>query len=135
MHAACREAGFPKPAISHDGSGLWIDFRFSATYKHLIEGTVTHKADRQNPEVTPEVAPETRLLRALRAPLSRRSLQEELGLRDDDHFREAFLQPALEAGLIERTIPDKPKSRLQKYRLTAAGHRRLEAGDDGRRKT
>ena len=29
--------------------------------------------------------------------------------------------PALAAGLIERTLPGKPNSRLQKYRLTAQG--------------
>ncbi len=30
--------------------------------------------------------------------------------------------PALAHHLIERTIPEKPNSRLQKYRLTANGH-------------
>ena len=30
-----------------------------------------------------------------------------------------YLQPALAAELIEPTIPDKPNSRLQQYRLTA----------------
>jgi DNA-binding PadR family transcriptional regulator len=53
--------------------------------------------------------------------MRRQELQELLGLKHEDHFREAYLKPALEAGLIEMTVPDKPRSRLQKYRLTNRG--------------
>jgi hypothetical protein len=43
-------------------------------------------------------------------------------LKDDEHFRKAYLLPAIEAHLIEMTIPDKPRSRSQsKYRLTENG--------------
>jgi hypothetical protein len=54
-------------------------------------------------------------------------LQKELGLRHEEHFREAYLVPALTSGLVEMTIPGKPKSRLQKYRLTAKGRAWLAA--------
>ena len=50
--------------------------------------------------------------------MKRTEIQQALGLKHEDHFRAAYLVPALEAGLIEMTIPDKPRSRLQKYRLT-----------------
>jgi ATP-dependent DNA helicase RecG len=42
-------------------------------------------------------------------------------LKNVEHFRKAYLLPAISAGLVEMTRPDKPKSRLQKYRLTATG--------------
>jgi hypothetical protein len=51
----------------------------------------------------------------------RQALQALLGLADREHFRKAYLQPALVDKLIEPTIPDKPNSRLQQYRLTAQG--------------
>ena len=73
------------------------------------------------PDVAPEVTPDVRLLSAFSGDMTREQLQEILGLADDDHFRTAYLRPALDAGLIEMTIPDKPRSSKQRYRMTAAG--------------
>ena len=52
---------------------------------------------------------------------------ERMGLLDRMHFSEAYLKPALGDGWIEMTIPDKPNSRLQRYRLTAKGAAALAA--------
>ena len=70
------------------------------------------------PQVTPQVS---ELLAVIQGEMSREALQSALGLLDRKSFRERYLQPALADGLIAMTIPDKPNSRLQKYRLTAKG--------------
>jgi predicted HTH transcriptional regulator len=44
-----------------------------------------------------------------------------LNLKDRIGVMRNYIQPALKQGLIEMTIPDKPNSRLQKYRLTVLG--------------
>lgn len=76
-----------------------------------------------SPHVAPQLSGEVRrLLAVLNDVLSREDLQGALGLRDRKSFRERYLRPALDAGLIEMTLPDKPNSRLQRYRLTALGH-------------
>ncbi|MGQ9591226.1 MAG: Fic family protein [Planctomycetota bacterium] len=53
--------------------------------------------------------------------MAREQLRDALGLRDDKHFRQSFLYPAVKAGLVEMTIPDKPRSSRQKHRRTAKG--------------
>jgi|SRR3989339_1413404 len=74
------------------------------------------------PEVTPSVTPEvSKMLLILKGEVARKEIQQKLGLKDEKHFRIAYQQPAIAAGLIEMTIPDKPNSRLQKYRLTPKG--------------
>jgi hypothetical protein len=46
-------------------------------------------------------------------------------LRDRKSFFERYLKPALALGLLEMTVPDKPNSRLQKYRLADKGRKIL----------
>ena len=54
-------------------------------------------------------------------PANKKELMNLLKLQNDEHFRKSYIKPAIKFGLIEMTIPDKPNSRLQKYRLTAKG--------------
>ena len=46
---------------------------------------------------------------------------EFMGLRDRTKFRNKYVKPLLEEGITEMTIPDKPNSQNQKYRLTSKG--------------
>jgi ATP-dependent DNA helicase RecG len=74
------------------------------------------------PEVTPEVTPEVKkLILLLEGEKTRVELQQLLELKDEKNFRENYQQKALKQEWIEMTIPDKPNSRKQKYRLTRKG--------------
>lgn len=75
-----------------------------------------------SPQVTPQVTPQVaELLKHVVGEVSREKLQAALGLADRKSFRERYLRPALDAGLIAMTRPDKPNSRLQCYYLTELG--------------
>ena len=89
----------------------------------LTEVTVVgHNNDQDSDQVTDQVAdqdktPADRLLFALgNDTLPAADLMVRLGLSHKPTFRKNYLNPALEQKLIERTIPDKPNSRNQKYR-------------------
>ena len=74
------------------------------------------------PQVTPQVTQQVaRLLSALHGEMDRAAIQAALGLTDRNSFQQRYLQPALQAGLIELTRPEAPTSRFQRYRLTPRG--------------
>jgi hypothetical protein len=60
-------------------------------------------------------------------PHTREELQRTAGFKERKHFRKFYLDPLLAAGWLAMTIPDKPTSRLQRYRTTPVGERALEA--------
>ncbi|MCK5914589.1 MAG: Fic family protein [Deltaproteobacteria bacterium] len=81
------------------------------------------RAPQVDPPVTPQISC---LLNIVNGEMSREALQNALDLQDRKSFRQRYLKPALIEGLIEMTLPDKPNSRLQKYRLTAKGQQWVE---------
>jgi len=100
---------------------------FIAFMLRMILDTVTAYTPQVAPQVTPQVG---ELLAAIRGEMTREALQAALGLSDRKSFRERYLKPALADGLIEMTIPDKPNSRLQKYRLIDKGRQWLRQHGD-----
>ena len=100
------EQGLPPPEWQSDGQGVTLVLR---TPEVATEVTT---------EVTTEVA---KVLMSLEGEATRQQLQQSIGLKNGEHFRKHYLLPALAAGVIEMTLPDKPTSRMQRYRLTAKG--------------
>ena len=85
---------------------LEVAFPFSKEYLSLT------------PQVTPQVK---RLLESLSQEMTRIQIQDFLGLKDKKNFQDKYLSPALVEGLIEMTVPDKPKRSNQGYRLSSKG--------------
>jgi ATP-dependent DNA helicase RecG len=61
------------------------------------------------------------LLENLEDEMTRDEIMQQLNLKDRKNFRENYLNPAIDNKLIELTIPDKPQSSKQKYRVTSNG--------------
>jgi ATP-dependent DNA helicase RecG len=131
----CAENANPRPTWHEQAGSVYVTFlpaalpaAQQAMRKHGSKATprrgeVTVEVTG---EVTGEVASEVRqLLCVMKTAMSRSEIQQALSLKGQSNFRNRYLLPALRDGLIEMTIPGKPNSRMQKYRLTAKGRNLL----------
>ncbi len=76
------------------------------------------------PQVAPQVTPQVKQLLEFLLKRGSASLTDigfALELSDRKNLMSSRINPALRAGVIERTIPEKPRSRNQQYRLTEIG--------------
>ncbi|MBK7685889.1 MAG: hypothetical protein IPJ25_07635 [Rhodocyclaceae bacterium] len=85
--------------------------------KEQVTNQVTEQVTKQvteevTEEVTTEVTEEVRVA---------------LGLQDAEHFHKTYLLPDVQAGFIAMTLPDKPQSSKQIYRLTPKGRRLIKS--------
>ena len=89
-------------------------FTFSENFLRMVFPTRMSNI----PQVIPQVK---NLISAVSGEMTRMEIQESLKLSDKRNFNINYLLPALKLNLIEMTIPDKPNSRNQRYRLTIPG--------------
>ncbi len=130
--AMCEKHG-AAPPVFEERQGFLI-----VTFNAAITKTMTRavRAPVEAPVRVPVEAPVLRILELLfsKGALGNAEILAELGLKNRRRMRENYIAPSLRAGLIEYTIPDKPNSRLQKYRLTTAGERVLRDPNAGHEK-
>ena len=110
-----RGIGTSIPRVLHD----WPEIR-------LVDDVAGNEFRAVIPRPVMSTTEVERVLRVLVGEMSRQELQEGVALKNDEYFRKAYLLPTLGSGLVKMTLPDKPRSSKQRYRLTALGRRWLE---------
>lgn len=111
-------SGVPRILESYDKEC----FAFSDNFLRMTFLAQREVSPQVSPQVTPQVTPQVKkLILITRGEMTRQELQDSLSLSDRMNFLNTYLRPAIESGLIELTLPDKPKSRNQRYRLTKLG--------------
>lgn len=100
-------------------SACFVEWILEIVKNSINELTVIgYPSDQVSDQVSDQdKTPIDRLLAVLgNETLSALELMKRLSLSHRQSFRKHYLNPALEQNLIERTIPDKPKSKNQKYK-------------------
>lgn len=118
MIERCKNVGLAEPEFSlTDG--------FVATIRRKPGRAFEVVGGKAQPESRPESRPESLEIRVLRhltaSPLSKAELSVRLGQKEISGQLNKVIRVLLGDQTIEYTLPDKPNSRLQKYRLAAKG--------------
>jgi len=107
--------GYPPPEYANDMKGD----TFTLILRYPIEQVTRQDTEQVTEHVAEHVADlmdrSARVVEFCNQPRSLREIMGFLGLKHRPSFLESVLNPLLEAGLLKRAIPDKPKSRFQKY--------------------
>ena len=95
-----------------------------------IPACETARGERRRPESQPESRPESLRARVIRqladGPMSKANLSRSLGQKKISGQLNKVIRLLVVDGSIEYTIPEKPQSRLQKYRLMDRGRVAVE---------
>jgi len=107
-----RENGSPAP-----------EFEFDEDHSYFLVRLPVHPAALEVVQQKPRPSrPESLDLRVLEilssGPASKAELSEKLGQREVSGQLNKVMRDLIAEGRVEYTLPDKPNSRLQKYRLT-----------------
>ncbi len=116
-------------ARNANDSGVFIEFTLSALYEIISEQAkhqAKHQVKHQDKHQVDLTNTQTAVLNVLgKNALSRKEIFAAIAMTGDSRAFKRHIEPLLDMGLIEMTVPNKPNSRLQKYRLTDLGKGKL----------
>ena len=121
---ACRAYGVARPEFSKQAGVVTVTFE-AAVVPDAVAGPSRDQVGTKSGLSGEQV----QILELASVPRSLQELMEPSGRTNRTKFRDQVVAPLLEAGLLEMTIPDKPRSSRQQYRTTPAGARLLEEGN------
>jgi Fic family protein len=102
-------------------SGVFIEFTLSALYD-IIAAQEKHQVKHEEKHQVRLSDTQIEVLKALKdKSLSRKDIFAAIEMNGDSRSFKRHIEPLLTDGFIEMTVPDKPNSRLQQYRLTDSG--------------
>lgn len=123
---SCREQGLPEPKIDVIPSFVNLTISFSENLSPQEQENFTPSYTPSKEDFTPSEddvhpqkyipSPQERVFEYCRTPRSVTDIASMLGVNDKKWIRKKYLTPWIGIRL-ELTIPDKPNSRNQKYRL------------------
>lgn len=98
------------------------DYVQEDTFKVILYRPSTDQVPDKYRPSTGQVSSELeKLIMVLEGEMKRAEIMEKIGLSHRENFINNYLEPAMKAGYIELTHPEKPNHPRQKYRLTKKG--------------
>lgn len=121
MASRAEEAGLPTPEILEVPGAVVVRFRGRTSEKGHRVGTKSGPSRDQVGTMSELSTQQVQVLEMAESPRAMPELMESVGRTNRTKFRNQVVRPLLDAGLLEMTIPDKPRSSRQEYRTTTAG--------------
>ncbi len=147
MVESCKNVGLPEPEYGTDGTFVWIIFKRPSLDTNLGTNLGENKNNSSNTNInigldnsfninydacldtnldtysdsTQELSERQKeVLAYCMIPRSSRDILEHIGLANHTKNRDKFIINLVDKGLLNRTVPESPKSPLQKY-VTVVG--------------
>ena len=127
MIRRCREAGLAEPTFAVEDGFVTTLWRKTAEVVTAQPESRPESRPESQPESQPESMEQRVLALLVNGPLAKAAISAALGQKEISGHLNQVIRVLLADQTLEYTLPDKPNSRLQQYRLTEKG-RALLAG-------
>ena len=129
--AECAKHGAAPPVFEERQGFLVVTFRAQVVAGGAA-GTSRSESEDQVGTKSGLSRDQVEILRLCREAQPLVAMMEVVGRQNRTKFRDGLVTPLIQAALLELTIPDKPRSRMQRYRTTEAGRAMASAHASGR---